>query len=70
MVYKKTVHDGNKRKDASVTMHGQAQLPPNAHWEVNLDATPAGKNDAEGAFLPKKAKDRPQPHTKINECDH
>ena len=71
MVKQKTVHDGNKRKDASVTMHGFAQLAPNEQWEVNLDATPAGRPDVKAdAFLPMSGTVRPQPHKKINECDH
>ena len=70
MVKQKTVHDGNTRKTASVTMHGQAQLPLNQQWVVNVDATPAGiPNDPAGAFLPMRGRDRPVPHRKINECD-
>lgn len=71
MVKQKTVHDGNKRKDASVTMHGYAQLAPNQQWEVNLNATPAGADRPScDNWLPRAGKDRPTPHKKINECDH
>jgi len=73
MVKQKTVHgiDSVKRKTASVVMHGYGQLPCNEQWEVNLDATPAGMtNDPSGAFLPQSGTKRPQPHTKINDCDH
>ena len=27
-------------------------------------------DDPAGAFLPRPAKDRAQPHVKVNECDH
>lgn len=71
MVKQKTVHDGNKRKDASVTMHGLAQLSPNEQWEVNVDATPAGEDRPPcHSWLPRSGTKRPQPHKKINECDH
>lgn len=41
------------------------------HWEMNVNITPAGiPNDPAGAFLPMSGKNRPQPHKKINECDH
>ncbi len=71
MVKQHTVHDGNKRKDADVTMHGFGQLAPNEQWEVNVDATPAGTDNPPcHSWLPRAAKDRPQPHKKINECDH
>lgn len=71
MVKQKTVLDGNKRKDASVTMHSLAQLPPHQQWEMNVNPCPEGiPNDPAGAFLPMSGTKRPQPHKKINECDH
>ncbi len=71
MVKQKTVPDGDKRKDASVTMHGHGQLSPNEQWEVNVDATPAGSDRLPSeSFLPRAGKDRPTPHKKINDCDH
>lgn len=71
MVKQKTVHDGNKRKDASVTLHNLSQLEPNRQWEVNLDATPEGSDFPScNEWLPRAAKNRPTPHKKINECDH
>ena len=39
------------------------------HWEKHIDMNPQGKSP-EYAFLPKKGKDRPQPHVKLNDCDH
>lgn len=42
----------------------------NNHWEMHVNVNPQGKNTPENAFLPKQAKYRPQPHAKINECDH
>jgi len=59
------------RKDASVIKHGSGPAVPNQQWEMNLDATPAGNGEWPSAsFLPMAGKDRAQPHTKINECDH
>jgi hypothetical protein len=40
------------------------------HWEKHIVVNPQGKNTPENAFLPKRSKDRPQPHVKLNECDH
>lgn len=59
-----------KNKTASVIKHGNDPAIPNQHWEMNRDITPAGNNSGWGAFLPRSGKDRPTPHTKINECDH
>lgn len=71
MVKQKTVHDGNHRKDASVTKKGNGPAVPQTHWEQNLNLTPAGiPNTPAGAFLPMRGRDRPQPHVKVNECDH
>ena len=68
---KHTVLDGNKRKDADVTMQGKGQLAPNEQWEVNVDATPEGGDFPScNNWLPRKAKNRPTPHKKLNECDH
>lgn len=49
---------------------GKGSSIPKEHWEMQYSPMPAGKNDPEGAFLPKCAKDRPTPHNKVNECDH
>lgn len=70
MVKQKTVHDGNTRKDASVTLHGFSQLSPNEQWEVNINSDEPNENDGIGAFEPKRAKDRPSTHKKINDTDH
>ncbi len=71
MVKQKTVHDGNKRKDASVTMHGYSQLAPNQQWEVNINPHFEGAdNPSCHSWLPRSGTERPQPHKKINECDH
>lgn len=68
---KHTVLDGNKRKDASVTLHSHKNLSPSEQWEVNIEACPEGADIPPcHSWLPRKAKDRPQPHKKINECDH
>jgi hypothetical protein len=73
MATEKTVHgkDALKRKDADVIKHGKGPAVPNEHWQMQVNATPAGiPNDPAGAFLPMAGKNRPQPHVKINECDH
>ncbi len=71
MVKQKTVHDGNKRKDASVTMHGQGQLAPNEQWEVNIEPTYQGNDELPSrSFLAMPGRLRAQPHKKVNECDH
>jgi hypothetical protein len=70
MVKQKTIHDGNSRKDASVTLHGYSQLSPNEQWEVNINPDEPNKNDGIGAFEPKRAKERPSTHKKVNDTDH
>lgn len=40
-----------------------------SHWEVNYDTKAATGDKMMDAFLPKKAKDRPRPHIKVNETD-
>ena len=70
MVKEKTVHDGNSRKDASVTLHGYSQLSPNEQWEVNINPDEPNGNTPMGAFEPKRAKERPSTHKKVNDTDH
>jgi hypothetical protein len=70
MVKERTVHDGNKRKDASVTLHGFSQLSPNEQWECNINSDEPNRNDGIGAFEPKRSKERPSTHKKINDTDH
>ena len=48
-------------------------MPSNEPWvmDVSKSVFPIGMDDdPKGAFLPRAGKDRPQPHVKINECDH
>ena len=59
-----------KNKTADVIMHGSENCVPNKQSQKNHNITPEGDNSAWGAFLPRKGKDRPTPHTKLNECDH
>jgi len=60
-----------KNVDADVIMKGWSDAVPNEHWQVNVDITPAGiRNEPAGAFLPQSGTTRPQPHTKLNDCDH
>jgi hypothetical protein len=70
MVKQRTVHDGNTRKDASVTLHDFSQLSPNEQWECNVNPNAPNKNDGIGAFEPKRSKERPSTHKKINDTDH
>lgn len=43
---------------------------PKEHWEKKYSPTAATGDKYMDAFLPKKGKDRPQPHNKVNETDH
>lgn len=69
---KKVKHNPDylKNTTADVIMHGSDAAVPNKHWEMNRNITPAGNDSGWGAFLPRSGKDRPTPHTKLNECDH
>lgn len=69
---KKTHHapDYLKNRTADVIRHDSKPANPQEHWQMNYDLTPAGDNTGWGAFLPRSGKDRPQPHVKLNECDH
>jgi hypothetical protein len=69
---KKTHHnpDYARAKDADVIKKGSGPAVPNKHWEINRNLTPEGNETAWGAFLPRKAKNRPTIHVKTNECDH
>lgn len=65
--------DYAKNKDASVIPKGSKRAIPNEYWQADVGKSvfPQGMgDDPMGAFLPKPGKDRPQPHVKINECDH
>jgi len=65
--------DYSKNKDADVIPKGNKRAVPNEHWQKDVGASvfPVGMDDdTMGAFLPRAGKDRPQPHKKINECDH
>lgn len=69
---KKSNHnpDYTRNRTADVVKHGDGRAIPNEHWQINLNLTPAGNDSPEGAFLPREGRNRPTPHTKINECDH
>lgn len=69
---KHTKHNPDYAKDktADVIKHGSGRAVPNEHWEMNRNLTPGGESNGWGAFLPRAGKDRPQPYTKTNECDH
>lgn len=55
-------------KDDSVP--GKGPSVPGKHWEVQYKYDPKAPNTPAGAFMPKCAKDRPQPYPKVNETDH
>lgn len=40
------------------------------HWQVNVNLTPEGADNALDAWNPRKSKNRPCTHVKTNECDH
>lgn len=69
---KKVHHNPDYAKDrtADVIKKGSGRAVPNDQWQKNMDITPQGADNSWGAFLPRSGKDRPTPHTKINECDH
>jgi hypothetical protein len=65
--------DYAKDKTADVIKKGSGRAVPNEHWvkDVSDSVFVQGYgNDPAGAFLPRPAKDRAQPHKMINECDH
>lgn len=71
----KTKHnpDYSKNKDASVIKKGSGNAIPQEHWVKDVGDSVFARgygNDPAGAFLARPAKDRAQPHKKINECDH
>jgi hypothetical protein len=59
-----------KNRTADVIKHGDGPTVPNEHWQINMNLTPSGNDSGWGALLPRSGKDRPQPYTKTNECDH
>lgn len=65
--------DYAKNKDADVIPKGFGPTSPQQHWEKDVGASVFARgygDDPAGAFLARPAKDRAQPHLKINECDH
>lgn len=70
---KKHAPDYSKNKDASVISKGWGQVIPQEHWVKDVSESVFARgygNDPAGAFLARPARDRAQPHKKINECDH
>lgn len=43
---------------------------PKQYWEKKYEPSPAGKSTPSGSFDPKKPKDRPSTHNKVNQEDH
>jgi hypothetical protein len=64
------MHHDNHGPDASVPGKGNKPVNCCEAWEQHYKYDPTAGNTPAGAFLPKRSKDRPQPHTKVNECDH
>lgn len=48
----------------------RSRMASHEQWEVDVDLTPIGNSEGNGALLPRPGKLRPTPHTKTNECDH
>lgn len=69
---KQTKHNPDylKNRTADVIKHGDGRAVSDEQWQMNVNITPAGDGTGWGAFLPRSGKERPQPYTKINECDH
>lgn len=63
-------HHHDHGKDASVPAKGSKPAIPNKEWEKQYVLSPCGSDTPAGAFLPKRGRERPQPHEKVNECDH
>lgn len=61
-----------KSKEAKdLNVNDRKGMPSNDHWEIRVPASAEGfGDDPAGAFLPRPAKNRAQPHQKINECDY
>lgn len=58
-------------EDMHVNYHSGIGKPNYWQMDVSKSVFPVGMDDDPmGAFLPRSGKDRPQPHVKINECDH
>lgn len=74
MVIEKTVHgkDAMKRKTASVIDKGYGLAIPQEHWlmDVGNSVFPRNTGSPGTAFLAESGAKRPQPHIKINDCDH
>lgn len=62
--------DYEKNTTADVIHHGSGPCIQQNHWQMNKNLTPEGDDSGWGAFLPRKGRNRPTPHTKTNECDH
>jgi hypothetical protein len=65
-----TKHNSNSIKNKNAIKHGDGKADLSKPWQINRDITPEGNNSPWGAFLPREGKNRPTPHTKLNECDH
>lgn len=63
-------HHHDHGNDASVPAKGNERAVPGKQWEIQYNPLPAGKSTPAGAFDPKRSKDRPCAHNKVNESDH
>ncbi len=47
-------------------------MPSQNHWQMDVGQSvfPRYRDNPRDAFLAGNGKDRPQPHVKVNECDH
>lgn len=64
--------DYAKNRTANVILKGWGPTEPNQHYEIEVGASvfPQYEDNQKGAFLAGNGRVRPQPHVKINECDH
>ena len=61
------------KKQGNEGVNNRKGMPSHDHWQMNVSESVFPKEEYEGpcsAWLAKPGKDRPQPHYKINECDH
>ncbi len=61
----------SRPKDLNV--NEKKSMPSKDHWEMDVGASVFPRNkvdDPRTAFLAMPGKKRPQPHVKVNECDH
>lgn len=61
---------GKKAKDLNV--NEKKGMGSKDHWQIDVSKSifPENKQDSATAFFAMSGSKRPQPHVKVNECDH